>query len=336
MINAALVGLGWWGRHILSSLRDSERLRVVRAIDRNPAALDSLPDDHGLTLSTELGDALADARIDAVILATPHTVHLMQTEACAAAGKHVFVEKPLALTHADALQAVDACRSAGVQLGVGHERRFEPAIAAIRELIDSGELGTIMHAESNFSHDFLAAMDPRDWRAAPEESPLPALTSMGIHLTDAYLHLFGNVQDVVTMSAARGEVWVSGDTFSVLMRFASGATGYINAILETPLFVRLQVFGSKAWVEARSDAHPAQPGTTRLTVCRAGEKPVTRELASLDTVRANLEAFADAAGGGAPYPITDAEKTGNIALFEAIVRSARENALISLSSSDRR
>jgi predicted dehydrogenase len=322
MINAALVGLGWWGRHILDSLRDSERMRVVLAIDQNPDAFDSLPDGHDLTFSTELQNALDDTDIDAVILATPHSLHVEQTEACAAAGKHVFVEKPLALSSDGARRAIDACKSAGVQLGVGHERRFEPAMLKIETLIASGDLGTIMHVESNFSHDLLANIDPGDWRAATDESPLPALTGMGIHLTDAYLHLFGPVEEVFTMSATRGETWLSGDTFSVLLRFASGVTGYINAILETPLFVRLQVFGSRGWVEARSDAHPAQPGVTQLSICAAGQSPVTREVQYVDSVLANLEAFADAVAGRAPYPMTSAEKFANVALFEAIVASA--------------
>jgi len=330
MINAAIIGLGWWGRHILNSLHGSERIRVVRAIDQNDTAFESLPDDPGLTLSADLQDALGDAAVDAVILATPHTAHVEQTVACAAAGKHVFVEKPLALTRAGAAQAIEVCQRAGVQLGVGHERRFEPAMAEIAALIKAGELGTIMHVESNFSHDFLAHIDPDDWRAAPEESPLPALTGMGIHLTDAYLHLIGPVEEVFTLSATRRDAWKSGDTFSVLLRFADGATGYINAILETPLFVRTHVFGSRGWVEARCDTHPAQPGMTRLSVCLTGQEIETRELDPIDTVRANLEAFADAVSGRAPYPVPDAEKLANIALFEAIIKSANSGAAVRL------
>jgi predicted dehydrogenase len=330
VINAALVGLGWWGRHILDSLRDSERIRVVRAIDQNPGAFDSLPNGHELPFSSELQDALDDVKIDAVILATPHSLHVEQTEACAAAGKHVFVEKPLALDQAGAQRAIDACERTGVQLGVGHERRFEPAMLEIEALLASGKLGTIMHVESNFSHDFLANIDPDDWRAAPDESPLPALTGMGIHLTDAYVHLFGPVDEVFTMSATRGKTWVSGDTFSVLLRFVSGVTGYINAILETPLFVRFQVFGSRGWVEARSDAHPAQPGVTQLSICAAGKSPETREVRYVDSVLANLEAFADAVAGQAPYPMPNAEKLANVALFEAIVASAATRSAVRL------
>ena len=330
MIDAALVGLGWWGQRILDSLGNSERMRVVRAVDQNPRTFDALRDDPQLALSTELQHALDDARVEAVILATPHSLHVEQTEACAAAGKHVFVEKPLALSRDGARRAIDACERAGVQLGVGHERRFEPAMTEIETLIANGALGTVMHVEANFSHDFLARIHPADWRAAPDESPLPALTGMGIHLTDAYVHLFGPVEEVFTMSATRGRAWPCGDTFSVLLRFASGITGYINAILETPLFVRLQVFGSRGWVEARSDAHPAEPGVTQLSVCLAEQAPQTRELHYIDSVLANLDAFADAVAGRASYPMPNAEKLANIAVFEAIVASAKTRAMVRL------
>jgi len=329
MIRVALVGLGWWGRHILACLADVDRMQLVRAVDPRADAQAELAQTSGVVFSTDLQPVLDDARVDAVILATPHSLHVEQTQACAAAGKHVFVEKPLALTRAGAARAIRACEQAGVQLGVGHERRFEPAMEDIERLIVTGELGTIMHVESAFSHDLLARVDPADWRAAPEESPLPAVTGMGIHLTDMYVHLFGMVDEVFALSTTRGTGhWARGDTFSALLRFTSGVTGTISALLETPLFVRFQVFGSQGWVEARSDSHPGQPGITRLGICRSGGPPETRELAWIDSVGANLDAFASAVEGRADYPLSNAEKLENITVFEALVASVNAGAAV--------
>ncbi len=100
-------------------------------------------------------------------------------------------------------------------------------------------------------------------------------------------------------------------------------TGSLSTILVTPMYVRFQVFGSEAWVESLSDVHPGQEGLTRLTVARSGEARQTQELHSIDTVLANLDAFADAVEGRAPYPFTRAEKLGNIAVMDAIIESAR-------------
>lgn len=321
MINAAIVGLGWWGRHIVGSLRDSEKIRVRRAVDVNPAESGAFAADNGLPLATDLDAVLDDPAIDAVVLATPHSLHEGQVVAAAAAGKHVFCEKPLGLTRASAARSVAACEAAGVVLGVGHERRYEPAMVEIKRLIDGGALGTIMHIESNFSHDKLADVPMDDWRTSAIEAPAAAMTTMGIHQTDAYIHMLGEVAEVHAQTARRVLRSEGGDVISVQLRFASGATGYFSAILVTPLFLRYQVFGSDAWVEARDSGHPDSAGVTRLTVHRKDGQEETREFTSIDTVRRNLEAFAEAAAGGAPYPHSTEQKLHNIAVLEAICTS---------------
>ena len=109
---------------------------------------------------------------------------------------------------------------------------------------------------------------------------------------------------------------------SAHLRFTSGATAYLNAILVTPTYIGLTAFGSKAWVEVRNHTHPDTPGPTTLTLQRNDGSREVREYAWTDTVRANLEAFARAVEGTEPYPITDEQKLGNIATLEAICRSA--------------
>ena len=322
MINATIVGLGWWGRHIVGSLRKSEKIRIIRAVDVDPTS-EAFAAKNNLPLTNDFDAALSDAGVDAVILATPHSLHERQILAAAAVGKHVFCEKPLGLTAASADRSIAACEKAGVVLGIGHERRYEPAMVEIKRLIDSGALGTIMHVESNFSHDKLANMPADDWRASIVDAPAAAMTAMGIHQTDAYIHMLGEISEVHAQTARRVVRSESGDVVSVQMRFKSGATGYFSAILVTPLFLRYQVFGSEAWVEARDTAHPDADGVTVLTLYKNTGAQAMREFASVDTVRMNLEAFAEAAAGGAPYPNTTAQKRHNIAVLEAICTSAK-------------
>jgi predicted dehydrogenase len=323
MIRAAVVGLGWWGRTIVQRLQGSEKLRVVRAVDVRPEAAGPFAAEHGLPLSSSLDEALGDPEVAAVILATPHSLHKSQVLAAAAAGKHVFCEKPLALLGADAEEMVRACRERGLVLGIGHERRFEPALIEVKRLIDAGELGTVMHLEANFSHDKLANVPAGDWRSSKVDSPIPAITGMGIHLTDAFINMVGEVAEVFTLTARRVLETEGGDVASVLVRFASGATGFLNAILVTPLYLRFPVFGSKAWVEVRNHTHPDTPGASTLVLCRAGGAPQSRRFEWTDTVRANLEAFADALLGRGAYPFTDEHKIANVAVLEALCESAR-------------
>jgi predicted dehydrogenase len=329
MIRAAVVGLGWWGKHIVRRLAGSEIVRITTAVEANPA-LAVFACENDLKFRSALDEVLYDRDIDAVLLATPHSQHAAQVLAAAAAGKHVFCEKPLALTRADAERSVAACREAGVVLGIGHERRYEPGMVEIARLVREGVLGTIMHVEADFSHDKLANVPPGDWRTAPKDAPAAGMTAMGIHLTDAFVHLFGPIAEVFTMTASRVTYPDNGDVLTVQLRFASGATGHLNAILVTPLYINFTVFGSEAWAELRNHTHPDTEGPATLTVMhRDGHRDV-RDYEWTDTVRANIETFARAATGATDYPFTDEEKVGNIAALEAICRSAASGAPVAL------
>jgi len=329
MIHAAVVGLGWWGQHMVRRIAGSERLRIVKAVETNGARA-SFAAEHGLEFVGDLADVLGDPGIDAVILCTPHALHSRQVLSCAAANKHVFCEKPLALTRADAERSVAACKAAGVMLGIGHERRYEPAIVEVRRLLREGVLGTVMHVEANFNHDKLANVPAGDWRTSPRDAPAAGMTAMGIHLSDLFVELLGPAREAFALTASRVAYPDNGDVVSALLRFESGATGYLNAILVTPHYLCLTVFGSEAWVEVRNETHPDTPGPSTLTLQHRDGRRETSTYEWLDTVRMNLEAFARAIGGGAPYPFTDAQKIGNIGVLEAICRSAASNAPVSL------
>jgi predicted dehydrogenase len=331
MIKAAVAGLGWWGQHMVRRNAGSEHVEIVLAVDKNSARA-AFAAEHGLEFAGDLAQALDNREIDAVILCTPHSLHAAQVLACAEAGKHVLCEKPLALTRADAERSVAACKAAGVVLGIGHERRYEPAIGEVRRLLRQGTLGTVMHVEANFSHDKLATMPAGDWRTSPRDAPAAGMTAMGIHLSDLYVELFGPVSEVFANTASRVAYPDNGDVVSALLRFESGATGYFNAILVTPHYLCLTVFGSEAWVEVRNETHPDTPGLSTLTLhCRDGRRAV-RQYEWVDTVRANLEAFAKAAEGKADYPFTDAQKVGNIAVLEAVCRSAATGEVVRIGS----
>ncbi|MBT3553157.1 MAG: Gfo/Idh/MocA family oxidoreductase [Rhodospirillaceae bacterium] len=329
MINAAMVGLGWWGRYIVgrfSGENESQHLRFRRVVDIDAAAAQGFADDHGLELSADLDAALADDQIDAVIIATPNSLHGAQIAAAAAAHKHVFCEKPLDLTHAAAEASLAACKNAGIVLGIGHERRFEPAMVALKHMLEAGELGTVMHLEASFNHDKLVDLPADNWRASATEAPAASLTATGVHMTDAFLHFHGDIETVYALTGNWAANFQSGDLLSVQLRFKDGATGYINSILSSPLFSYFRVFGTKGWVQVSDSAHPSEAGVSTMTICRGEGDLETREFQSIDTVRANLEAFAMAAAGGAPYPFSGPELTGNIAVFEAICASVNSGA----------
>ena len=327
MLTAAVVGLGWWGQTILAALEGSDRLRPVAAVTRS-AAGQAAARAHGLAITPDYAEMLRDPRIDAVILCTPNSLHLPQVLAAAAAGKHVFCEKPLALTCADANAAVAACAAHGVTLGVGHERRFEPAIQEMRRRAASGQFGTVLQIEANFSQDKMLGVAEGNWRLSEAEAPAGPLTATGIHLLDLAISFAGPVAGVLTSVRQLDSHLVNGDSLAALVMFESGANALLSAMLATPFASRFALYGSKGWVEAVDRAHPDHPDGSTLTVCLRGSRPETLAFPPTSAVRANLEAFADAAAGRGVYPISAAEMIATIAALEACVRSAASGAVV--------
>jgi predicted dehydrogenase len=270
------------------------------------------------------------------VLATPPSPHTAQVVAAAEAGKHVFCEKPFALTRADAQASVDAVRRAGVTLGLGYNRRFHPEMTKLREQIHTGELGTIMHVEATMTFPNALMLTPAQWRAHREETPAGGLTPMGVHAVDGMIDLCGPIEQVYCQSFRRAVEIDADDTTSMLFRMRDGMSGYLGTITATGPGFSFQVFGSKGWVRLEGMTHVAGASSeerrTRLfATCKF--QPLkgpaeTWEAERLDVTRAALEAFADAASGGPPFLIPLDQMVHGAAVTEAIVRSAETGSVV--------
>jgi predicted dehydrogenase len=335
VVRAAIVGLGWWGRTLVESARESDAIRFVAASTRtdSPEAKE-FTGLHGLGLAPTLDDVLEDEGVDAVVLATPHSLHTEQVVASARAGKHVFCEKPFALTKADAQLAADACRQASVTLGLGYNRRFHPEMGKLRERIRAGELGTVLHVEATMTFPNALLLEPTQWRANREETPCGGLTPMGVHAVDGMIDLCGTIEQVYCQSFRRVVEIDSDDTTSVLFRMSEGMSGYLGTLTATGPGFSFQVFGSQGWLRLEGMTHVAGASSeerrTRLFgTCKfqpvKGEAEVW-QAERFDTPRAALEAFAVAAEGGPAFPISVDQMVHGAAVTEAIVRSASSGA----------
>jgi predicted dehydrogenase len=313
LIDAAIVGLGRWGRNLVEAVQGrSRKLRFVQAVVRNPEAARAFAAEKGLALTTDLAHVQADEGIPAVVFATPHSLHAQQVVAAAAAGKAVFCEKPLALTREDAALAVSACRRAGVVLAVGHDKRFWPSMQALARVVASGELGQILHIEGHFSNESTGRYY-EGWRASEVDSPGGGLTAMGVHILDAFVGLAGAARRVQAHVVKHPPAPDPVDTLTLFMEFANGASGVMCAVRTSPSYWRVHVFGKDASCEA--------VGPTSLTVRRTDAQPEHFAFEPVSSLRAELEAFADAVTGVAPYPITPRDMIHGVALLEAAIRS---------------
>lgn len=314
MIDAAIVGLGRWGKTLVEAVQGkSETIRFTRAVSRDPAQHREFLEKYHLFGDGSLAAVLADRSIKAVALATPHTRHVDEVIAVAGAGKHVFCEKPLALTKEGAARAVAACRAAGVVLGIGTDKRYFPAIAEVIRLAGSGELGKLIHVEGNFSNEVAAGFTA--WRESFEETPAGGMTGTGIHVLDAMMKIAGPVERVHArlLSLKPGpDPW---DSLSVMLEFASGRGGTLACVRSTPMFLRLHAFGRNGSAEAVSRYD--------IIIRKSGAEPIRLRYPANDSVRVNLEAFADAVAGIAPYPVSPDEIAAVTNTFVAIADAIR-------------
>jgi predicted dehydrogenase len=327
MLKAGIVGLGWWGRIITTTLSDSSRLKLIAGADVDPAA-EKFANAHGLSFTNDTNALLVSPEIDAVILCTPHTLHCDQIIRAAAAGKHVFCEKPLSLARADAMRAVAACNTAGVALGVGHERRFEPPTLDLRKAVETGELGTLLQIEANFSQDKFLSLPANNWRLSERDAPAGPMTATGIHLLDLGISFLGRPATVLARVATLGSELRNGDTLAAMVTFETGTNLMISAILATPFEGRFAVYGSRGWIEIRDKSHPENPTGWTMTRQIAGKERESVDYPARSGVRTNLEAFAAAALGKGPYPMPQQQMIDNIAALEAIFKSAKSGAIV--------
>ncbi len=331
MINAAIVGLGWWGKTLVEASENSGAIRFIAGATRTVTPdIEAFAKKMGFRLKPNYEAVLADPDVDAVVLATPHSMHGAQVVAAAAAKKHVFCEKPFTLTKREAQDAVAAMRKAGVTLALGYNRRLHPEMIKLRDMIRAGELGTILHIEATMTFPNVLFINPAHWRADKTETPLGGLMPMGVHAIDGMIDLCGPIDHVFAQSFRRAATIDADDTTSILLRMKDGMSGYLGTMTTTGPGFSFQVFGSKGWLRLEGVTHVAgatsEERRTRLFgTCKfqpvKGEAKIW-QAERLDLSRACLEAFAKAAEGGPAYPIPDDQMIHGVAATEAIVRSA--------------
>ncbi len=335
MINAALIGLGWWGQTHIRATTGSDKIKFVRGIDLAPDNAREFCAEHGLELSSDYADALNDPEIDAVFLATPHSLHCEQIVAAAAAGKHVFSEKPFALKKEEGERAVAAAAEAGIQLGLGHNYRYTPAVWEIKRMVDAGELGEIHHIEANLSHT--GQLGVESWRRSAEEAPTGGIVHFGAHIIDMMCWCAGEMSEVYAQTATHV---LEADVGAVLVKFKSGTMGYLGDLMATPATFHFHVMGDKGWARSQGWLDNADltvcridaaPGDTKPRATSAEPRAIDVERLTMEEqVRLNDENFAAACEGKEDYLFTPQHMAHTAAIQEAIAESAKTGMPVTL------
>jgi predicted dehydrogenase len=312
MINCAIAGLGRWGRSLVNAAEGLDRLRILRAVETDLDRARQFCAERSIALGADFDAVLNDPAIDAVLLATPHSLHRAQVIAAAGAKKQVFCEKPLALRASHAKEMFDACRNANVVLAVGHNRRYWPSILALRDIAAHGELGTILHAEGHNSNENSQVIT-QGWRLSPEESPGGGLTGAGLHVLDTFVSLLGPARQVFARLNSREIGPPPLDSAMLAIDFASGVTATLATVRATPFYWRVHLFGTNGSAEVLDE--------TTMVVRKSGQPPQVITYLPRDSLKCELEAFADAIEGQQPFPVKEAEVRATLAAFEAALQS---------------
>jgi len=223
-------------------------LVAVMRRDRDKAA--DFARRHGVPrFYDDAAPLIADPEVDAVYVATPPSTHAQYTKMAAAAGKPVYVEKPMAPTQAACAEMIAACAAARVPLFVAYYRRALPRFVRIKELLDAGALGTVhtvattLWVPADRTHKDPAALP---WRVRPEIAGAGLFLDVGSHTIDLLDHLLGPIVDVSGRASNRGGLYAAEDTLTASFAFAGGAHGTGNwCFVASHRVDRTEIVGSR-------------------------------------------------------------------------------------------
>src|SRR5580658_553904 len=337
MIRAAIVGLGRWGRSLVASVSGkSDEIGFVLACTRTRGAAEDFCREHKLSLIDSYQEVTRRSDVDAVVLATPHSLHEAQALEAIAAGKHVFVEKPLTLDLKSAHRVADAANTAGRVLAVGLNLRFHPSFVELRDRAKDGRLGRVVAMVAQHTTSTAQFVPLDNWRAAPEEAPGGAFTAVGIHTLDYMIALAGRVRELRCVTA-RNYPGRSDDTTTIMLQFAGGASGLMFCSTATATNFEFIAYGPGGLGEI------SRPNLSRLRFAPAATAAPTGqivaepdeilEFSGFDTLRAELTAFARAITKTEPYPVPIEDVLHGMAVLDAIVLSARSGETVAVSES---
>jgi len=317
-VRVACIGMGWWSDVLADAIQRSGKIKIAACYTRSEDKRSAFAKKYGCQPAASYEAILADSGIEAIINTTPNDVHLPTVRAAAAAGKHVFLDKPIANNVSEARAITECCRKAGVILAMGYQRRRESQFRWIKQQIDAGVFGKMVNAEANISRDRLGKIDLNSWRYQAAGMPGGVMLQIGIHYTDVLEYLIGPIKAVRGHFSQLVLPGDNPDVASFILEHDSGALSTLNASYASASeYYLMNVYGKDA--TAYYDMHN---GLRMLK--RGSDKPVAVPSAKNDTFVEELEEFAAAVRGNGKPEVGGDYATTSLAVVRAGIVSARE------------
>jgi predicted dehydrogenase len=315
-VKVACLGMGWWSDVLADAIKRSGKLTIAACYSRSEDKRQKFATKYGCRAARSFEEILDDRSIEAIINTTPNSVHLDTTVAAARAGKHVFLDKPIANTIEDARALTTACRRAKVVLALGYQRRRESHFRWIKQHL--AEFGKLVNAESNISRDRLGKIDLTSWRYTAEGMPGGVMLQIGIHYTDVLEYLLGPVKAVTGQFVRLVLPGDNPDVASLILEHEDGALSTLNASYASASeYYLMNIYGKE--VTAYYDMHAGL-----RVLRRGGTKAEPVACAPNDTIVEELEEFARAVRGEIEPEMDGEKSTASLAVILAGIKSARE------------
>ncbi|MEE9275435.1 MAG: Gfo/Idh/MocA family oxidoreductase [bacterium] len=323
-VRVASIGMGWWSDVLADAVQRTPKLEIVSCFTRSPEKRAAFAEKYGCAAAADLDEILNDPSVEGLLVTTPNNVHLESVRAAAGAGKHVFLDKPIANTLADGRGVIQACKEGGVLLSVGYQRRRESHFRWIRRAIDAGEFGKLVQAEGNISRDREGKMDPGSWRFQADGMPGGVMLQIGIHYVDVLEYLMGPVKAVSARTAQLVLPGENPDVANLLLEHENGAISNLAASYASASeYYQCNIYGKEA-----TAYYTLFDG---LRVLRRGEsapQPVPCE--KNDTIVEEIEEFAGAVRGEAEPEMDGERALVSMAAIRAGIRSAKEGRRVTV------
>ncbi len=323
-LRVACIGMGWWSDVLADAIKRSGKIEIIACYTRSEDKRKAFAKKYGCTPAPSYEAVLADPAIEAIVNTTPNDVHLPTTKQAAEAGKHVFLDKPIANNVTEGRAITEICRKAGVILGMGYQRRRETHFRWIRRQIDEGRFGKLVNAEANISRDRLGQIDLSSWRYQAAGMPGGVMLQIGIHYVDVLEMLMGKVVRVSGRSAQLVLPGDNPDVANLILEHESGALSNLTASYASASeYYMMNIYGKEA-----SAYYDLFSGLRHLRRGETWARPIKTD--ETDTIRDELEEFAHCVRTGAP-PETDGWWAArNLAVIKAGVKSAREGRVVAV------
>ncbi len=233
-IGIGIIGTGGWARAFWAEAQNSPDVKLVACWNRTREKAEKFAERYGGEVVSSLEELIARPDVEAVANFGANNIHCEPTLLAAAAGKHVFVDKPIANTFEESAKMIRACEAAGVTLMVGHSTRYQGVNRVLKQVLETGETGPVAMVEANISHSGGTRLSDAQWRWYWDEAPGGPLMQLSIHAYDTLHYFFGPIRRVTAFSKSDLLPSEIEDVFLTLVEFDSGLLAYVGTNYVAP------------------------------------------------------------------------------------------------------